>query len=255
MIDARLMNYPNCHSERSARATCPRSFSRPRGHEVEAGVPVARRFCVRWGGEESLFVWGSKEGGILRRSAPQNDRLRAFRGLAAMIGLAVLAAAPLFAQAPVQSTDRAKALGKQIMCTCSCGDTAGSCSHPGAAFSGPCEVLDSPVTAHAAAYPGAKGKLKEINERISRGESNESILQSFIQEYGEAVLAAPPARGFNWFAYTFPAVAFAIGVALVIMIIRQWRHRPQMAPASGPAVSAEMLEHARRQIERDVQDD
>ena len=138
-------------------------------------------------------------------------------------------------------TGRARDLGKQIMCTCGCGDTAGSCSHPGAAFSGPCEV--------------AKGKLKEINERVDRGESNDSIIQSFIQEYGEAVLAAPPARGFNWFAYTFPGIVFAVGLGLVIMVIRQWRHRPAFAPGGGPAVSPEMLAHARRQIEREVQDD
>ncbi len=99
------------------------------------------------------------------------------------------------------------------MCTCGCGDTAGSCSHPGAAFSGPCDV--------------AKGKLKEMNERIDRGESDSTILQGFVKEYGEAALAAPPARGLNWFAYTFPAVAFAIGLGLIIMIIRVWRHRPR----------------------------
>jgi cytochrome c-type biogenesis protein CcmH/NrfF len=153
----------------------------------------------------------------------------------------IFAAGPLRAQAPVRSTDRAQQIGKQLMCTCGCGDTASSCSHPGAAFSGPCEV--------------AKAKLKEVNERVARGESDSTILQAFVQEYGEAALAAPPARGLNWFAYTFPAVAFAIGLALVIMIIRVWRSRPHVAPASGPAVSAEMLEHARRQIERDVQDD
>jgi len=136
---------------------------------------------------------------------------------------------------------RARDIANQVMCTCGCGDTAGSCSHPGAAFSGPCEV--------------AKGKLKEINERVGRGESNDSILKTLVQEYGEAVLAAPPVSGFNWFAYGFPAVAFAIGLGLVIMIIRQWRHRPAVVPASGPAVSAEMLAHARRQIERDVRDD
>lgn len=164
-----------------------------------------------------------------------------FSLLALIALLAAFASMPLFAQAPVQSTDRAKTLGKQLMCTCGCGDTAGSCSHPGAAFSGPCGV--------------AQGKLKELNERIDRGESDSTILQGFVQEYGESALAAPPARGFNWFAYTFPAVAFAIGLVLVTMIIRVWRHRPQMAPASGPAVSPEMLEHARRQIERDVQDD
>ena len=183
-----------------------------------------------------------------RREAPREKKDRVLgcrRGICfflfALILVAAFAAAPLFAQAPVQGADRAQKIGKQLMCTCGCGDTAGSCSHPGAAFSGPCEV--------------AKAKLKEVNERIDRGESDGAILQAFVQEYGESALAAPPARGFNWFAYTFPAVAFAIGLALVIMIIRQWRHRPRVAPASGPAVSAEMLENARRQIERDVQDD
>jgi cytochrome c-type biogenesis protein CcmH/NrfF len=138
-------------------------------------------------------------------------------------------------------TGRARDIAKQVMCTCGCGDVAGSCSHAGAAFSGPCGV--------------AEGKLKEINERVGRGESNDSILKTFVQEYGEAVLAAPPVSGFNWFAYMFPAVAFAIGLGLVTMIIRQWRHRLAVAPASGPAVSAEMLAHARRQIARDVRDD
>ena len=153
---------------------------------------------------------------------------------------AAFAAAPLFAQAPVQTSDRTREIGKQLMCTCGCGDTAGSCSHPGAAFSGPCDV--------------AKAKLKEVDERISRGESNGAILQAFVQEYGEQALASPPARGFNWFAYSFPAVVFALGLGLVVIIIRHWSRRLPLAPA-GPPVSAEMLEHARRQIERDVQDD
>src|SRR5437879_13035832 len=140
--------------------------------------------------------------------------------LSALILAAALAAAPLFAQAPVQTQDRARQIGKQLMCTCGCGDTAGSCSHPGAAFSGPCEI--------------AKAKLKEVDERISRGQSDSAILQAFVQEYGEVALAAPPARGLNLFAYSFPAIAFAIGLALVIMIIRQGRHRPRAPPARGP---------------------
>ncbi len=205
-------DYLECHSEERTAHSAPREFvARQRGPQH---TPFLR--ALGWG------------------------RGICFSLFSAFLA-AVLAAAPLFAQAPVQSTDRAKTLGKQLMCTCGCGDTAGSCSHAGAAFSGPCEV--------------AKAKLKEMNERMDRGESDRAILQAFVQEYGESALAAPPARGLNLFAYTFPAIAFAIGLALVLMIIRQWRHRPQVAPASGPAVSAEMLEHARRQIERDVQDD
>jgi cytochrome c-type biogenesis protein CcmH/NrfF len=199
---------------------------------------------------DARLAAGQKRREIRRRASAakyalrfaQNQRLGKIWHLGALIVvLAVVSAAPLLAQAPVQSTDRAKTIGKQLMCTCGCGDTAGSCSHPGAAFSGPCEV--------------AKAKLKEVDERIARGESDSTILQGFVQKYGESALAAPPARGFNWFAYTFPGVAFAIGLALVIMIIRQWRQRPRVQSTSGPAVSAEMLEHARRQIERDVRDD
>jgi cytochrome c-type biogenesis protein CcmH/NrfF len=170
-------------------------------------------------------------------------QLRRMQGISLLSLLAlVFAATPLFSQALVQSIDRAKTLGNQLMCTCGCGDTAGSCSHPGAAFSGPCDV--------------AKGKLKEMNKRIARGESDKQILQAFVEEYGDSAFAAPPARGFNWFAYTFPAIAFATGLVLVLMIFRQWRHRPpQLATASGPAVTPEMLENARSQIKREAQDD
>jgi cytochrome c-type biogenesis protein CcmH/NrfF len=215
------MSRPNCHSERVWNLLAEESlFATPSGgcHSEERGTHSAPR------------------------ALPARRGICGFLLALVLAGaVAALAAAPLFAQAPVQTTDRARQIGKQLMCTCGCGDTAGSCSHPGAAFSGPCEV--------------AKAKLKEVDERISRGESDRAILQSFVQEYGESALAAPPARGLNWLAYSFPAIAFAIGLALVIMTIRQWRHRPRVAPASGPPVSAEMLEHARRQIEREVQDD
>ena len=115
-------------------------------------------------------------------------------------------AAPQMNMPPVEPassalpTGRAREIANQVMCTCGCGDTAGSCSHPGAAFSGPCEV--------------AKGKLKEINERVGRGESNASILQTLVKEYGEAVLAAPPVSGFNWFAYRVPGrrLCYRLGI-------------------------------------------
>jgi cytochrome c-type biogenesis protein CcmH/NrfF len=142
---------------------------------------------------------------------------------------------------PGPVSDAARELGKQIMCTCGCGDTAGTCSHPGAAFSGPCEV--------------AKAKLKEVDQRMSQGESNSAILQTFVKEYGEAVLASPPAHGLNWFAWTFPGVAFAIGLGLIIMVIRQWRHRVTLAPSSGPAIPVAIPDHMRRRIERDTQQD
>src|SRR5579863_2149459 len=116
MIDVSLMNHPNCHSERSrgprhapilrvlgwwsGRELCPRSSSRPRGHEVE----------------ESLFA--SIPGNCHSEKRIAGSTLRAVaarRGICfslIMLALAAgLSAAPLFAQAPVESSDRAKALG------------------------------------------------------------------------------------------------------------------------------------------------
>src|SRR5260370_12615621 len=82
----------------------------------------------------------------------------------ALAAAVVFAASPLRAQAPVQSTDRGHELGKQLMCTCGCGDTAGTCSPPRPAVLGPSQ--------------GAQAKLKEMNTRIRHRGSAQKILQT-----------------------------------------------------------------------------
>ena len=139
-----------------------------------------------------------------------------------------------------QSADRAKALGNKLMCNCGCGDLAGQCSHPGASFTGPCDV--------------AKKELAELNTRLSTGASDGAILQGFVDEYGEKILAEPPARGFNMLAWMIPGIAFALGLAVVVGFIRYWRHRPVAAGAAGPAISPEILARAHREIDRQTSD-
>src|SRR5260370_32422497 len=95
----------------------------------------------------------------------------------ALAAAVVFAASPLRAQAPVQSTDRGHELGKQLMCTCGCGDTAGKCSHPRAALLG--------------AREGAKTKLKEGKEGVRRGRSKQNNLQTFVARDGESPPAPP----------------------------------------------------------------
>ena len=56
----------------------------------------------------------------------------------------------------------------------------------GGAFSGPCDT--------------ALGMLKKIDERIAQGNSDDLIVQSFVQEYGQAVLTEPPHSG-SWDAW------------------------------------------------------
>ena len=98
--------------------------------------------------------------------------------------------------------DHAHRLGMKVRCMCGgCNDSAGGCYHVGGAFSGPCDT--------------ALGMLKEINERIAKGESDDLIVQSFVQEYGQAVLTEPPHSGFGRVAWWIPAITLIGGFALV----------------------------------------
>jgi cytochrome c-type biogenesis protein CcmH len=133
-----------------------------------------------------------------------------------------------------QNSDRAKHVGGQLMCMCGCNEILTQCNHVG------CTVSAS--------------MLKELDQRVQTANSDDLILQSFVQEFGAKVLAVPPAQGFNLLAWGIPAIAFAGGLALVGVVIRQWLRRPELAPAAGPPISSEELERARQQIDEDTEE-
>jgi len=145
-----------------------------------------------------------------------------------------------------QQPDHAHRLGMKLRCMCGgCNDSVGTCYHVGGAFSGPCDT--------------ALGMLKEINERIAKGESDDLIIQSFVQEYGQAVLMEPPHTGFGRVAWWIPSLALIGGFALVLGVISKWRKRLPPEPAlaetgNGRPVPNELLERARAQAARDTED-
>jgi cytochrome c-type biogenesis protein CcmH len=155
--------------------------------------------------------------------------------LLALLLLSFLALPP---SARAEDADRAKALSKKVMCMCGgCNDTAGTCNHTGGAFSGPCDT--------------AKAMQKEVAERVHRGDSDDLILQSFVQEYGPTVLPDPPKKGFTLVVWIVPIVAPLIALYLIWEVVRRWRRRRELAPAGGPPISAELLDRARREANPD----
>jgi cytochrome c-type biogenesis protein CcmH/NrfF len=145
-----------------------------------------------------------------------------------------------------QQPDHAHAVGMKVKCMCGgCNDSAGGCYHVGGAFSGPCDT--------------ALAMLKKIDERIAQGNSDDLIVQSFVQEYGQAVLTEPPHSGFGRVAWWIPALALVAGFALVLGVISRWRKRLSPVPAlagagNAPPISSELLERARAQAARDTED-
>jgi len=138
---------------------------------------------------------------------------------------------------PAQTT-RAKSLGKRVKCMCGgCDDAAGMCTHSGGAFAGPCDT--------------AKAELKEISQRVARGDSDDLILQSFVQEYGPTVLIEPPKSGFDWLAWIMPVVFPFVALLLVWYVVTKWHRRAVLAPAAGPALPADLLERARREADKE----
>jgi cytochrome c-type biogenesis protein CcmH/NrfF len=169
-------------------------------------------------------------------------------------GLLILPVALCFAGAlpllsgfgDAQQLDHTHQLGMKVKCMCGgCNDSAGGCYHVGGAFSGPCDT--------------ALGMLKKIDERIAQGNSDDLIVQSFVQEYGQAVLTEPPHSGFGRVAWWIPALALIGGFVLVLSVISRWRNRPGpeaalAAAGNAPSVSNEMLERARARAARDTED-
>ncbi len=168
------------------------------------------------------------------------------RPVAAIAVLAMSTMAPLLITpaGAQQLSDRAKQVGMKIKCLCrGCEMPASTCSHPGGAFSGMCDT--------------AKGMLKEVDQHIAKGETDEQILQAFVQEYGTQVYTEPPKSGFSLVAWALPSVYLFVGAGMVIFVIARWRKRSveETAPAGGaPGISAELLERARAQASRETQD-
>jgi cytochrome c-type biogenesis protein CcmH/NrfF len=98
---------------------------------------------------------------------------------------------------------------------------------------------------------------ERIESELSACDSEDTITQMFVQEFGTKVYAEPPKSGFSLVAWALPSVYLFVGTGLVIFVIARWRKRPvqQAAPAGGtPGISAEMLERARAQASRETQD-
>lgn len=62
----------------------------------------------------------------------------------------------------------------------------------------------------------------EIRAMLDKGKTKDDILNYYVGKYGEKVLAAPVAQGFNLSAYITPFAAILLGGGVIGLIVRQW---------------------------------
>ena len=143
----------------------------------------------------------------------------------------LLSVVPGGAEIPGQSA-RAQKIGKRLMCMCGCNQILVECNHVGCTTS--------------------TAMLKELDERIARNEPDDLLIQSFVQQYGEKVMAAPPAKDFGLVAWVMPFFVLLLGFLAVRALLLRWRHQtPAIAgmPGAGMEISPEMLARARREMQ------
>lgn len=88
--------------------------------------------------------------------------------------------------------------------------------------------------------PEAFSERAYIRQLIGQGLTKQQIEKQLVAQYGPAILAKPPAHGFNLLIYILPPVLLVAGIAGLAIALPRWRRRSRPAAAAplpaGPAL-------------------
>ncbi len=140
-----------------------------------------------------------------------------------------LAVASLGQSASQLRTDAVKRVGGKLACLCgTCKNTVADCPMIECHFSKPAK--------------------ERISTLAASGMSDAGIIDVFLKEYGNQILAAPPAEGFNLLAWVMPWVAVGAGLAMIWFFMRRFR-KPAAEVSPG---ESQILSRYQEQIEKDL---
>ena len=63
---------------------------------------------------------------------------------------------------------------------------------------------------------------EQIRTMLAEGKTEDEILQHFVDQYGDRVMAEPPAKGFNWIIYLLPPIIILIGAIILFRSLKEW---------------------------------
>ncbi len=110
----------------------------------------------------------------------------------------------------------------------------------------PC-CWSQPVSQH---YSEVAEQIRnEVRAMVAEGKSRDEILDHYVAQYGERILAAPRAKGFNILAYVLPWAALIFGIWILIVLMKRLR-----SPAPSPAPADVPNEHYASRIEKEMKE-
>jgi cytochrome c-type biogenesis protein CcmH len=99
--------------------------------------------------------------------------------------------------------------------------------------------------------PAAQQIKRLIATRIAVGDTKTQIKDRLVAEYGNAILAAPPRKGFGLVAWWLPVAGILAAAVAVAVGARRWARAREPAPAGPPldAASERRLDDELRRFE------
>ena len=93
----------------------------------------------------------------------------------------------------------------------------------------------------------------EIRLLVSQGLTTQQVLDRLVGEYGDNVLADPPARGVSLFAYLVPLAAVVLLVGLGVVLLPRWRRSARARLAATGPVGPDLSDADARRLDEDLQ--
>lgn len=92
----------------------------------------------------------------------------------------------------------------------------------------------------------------QIRDELAQGWTDQQIIDYFVTQYGERVLAEPQRTGFTSLVWFLPLVAVLLGSGIVYEVLKNWRKQKSVPVVAAPLpqVPDEIL----KRIEREIQE-
>lgn len=74
----------------------------------------------------------------------------------------------------------------------------------------------------------ARISRRDIERRLRRGESADSIRQAYVDRYGESVLLKPASDGVGVVVWALPVVILVVGAGGLLIALRRWQRQPRL---------------------------
>jgi cytochrome c-type biogenesis protein CcmH len=89
-----------------------------------------------------------------------------------------------------------------------------------------------------------------IADKLAAGWSEQQIYDYFVEQYGDRVLATPPARGLNWLIYVIPPLALLSGVLILGQVLRRAKTRTKANTEPIVSLSSDYEERIEEELKK-----